>query len=532
MRGGLTRLMVCFWLLMAALSSYALEPGVDAEPQLTPAVAVLMGQRMTVRDEKALSGILGEFMKGQPLAYWSEDGRLGRLLTALDDLATDGLNPADYSIERLRQWQRSGAPNVEQEEVATRAYLLALLHLYRGKVDPAALDAHWNFASAQLELNALLVQARTAVDRSEPAAAFNFARPVRPEYNLLRTALARYRGLAYEGGWPAVPAGKPLKPGMTDPRVLVLRNRLQIAGLASREPQLNPALYDDELALDVIRFQREAYLTPDGAIGPSTLAALNLPVARRIDQLRANLERMRWVHDPGTGPMVVVDIAGFRISYLKEGKPIWASRVQVGRSYRSTPVFTSKITHLTLSPTWTVPPTIMAKDVLPKIRKNPNYLTRNRMRVYTADGQAIPARSVNWSRPGNIIIRQDAGEDNSLGQLAIRFPNSYSVYLHDTPHKELFASSQRAFSSGCIRVENIQELAVLLLDDPEQWSRAALDAAIGTNKTRQVNLVTPIHILLVYWTVDVASDGYVAFKADIYDRDRPLVMVLDQRLTP
>jgi murein L,D-transpeptidase YcbB/YkuD len=319
MRGGLTRLMVCFWLLMAALSSYALEPGVDAEPQLTPAVAVLMGQRMTVRDEKALSGILGEFMKGQPLAYWSEDGRLGRLLTALDDLATDGLNPADYSIERLRQWQRSGAPNVEQEEVATRAYLLALLHLYRGKVDPAALDAHWNFASAQLELNALLVQARTAVDRSEPAAAFNFARPVRPEYNLLRTALARYRGLAYEGGWPAVPAGKPLKPGMTDPRVLVLRNRLQIAGLASREPQLNPALYDDELALDVIRFQREAYLTPDGAIGPSTLAALNLPVARRIDQLRANLERMRWVHDPGTGPMVVVDIAGFRISLCQRG---------------------------------------------------------------------------------------------------------------------------------------------------------------------------------------------------------------------
>lgn len=528
MSGCLGRLTVCLWLWLATVSVHALEPEVEAEPQLSEEVAALMGQSMAVRDEKALAIILGEFRKEQPAVYWSEGRRLERLLAALDDLVTDGLNPADYGVGRLRQGQRAGDAGRELEEVATRAYLLALLHLYRGKVDPVALDAHWNFASAKPELDALLEQARLAAERGEPAAAFNFARPLRPEYNLLRTALARYRGLALEGGWPAVPAGQPLKPGMTDPRVKVLRNRLQIAGLASHEPRPDPALYDDELALALIRFQREAYLDPDGVVGPATLASLNMPVADRINQLRANLERMRWVHDPGTGPMVVVDIAGFRIAYVKDGKPVWNSRVQVGRSYRSTPVFRAKITHLTLNPTWTVPPTIMARDVLPKVRQNRSYLKQNRLRVFTPDGRAIPASVVNWWRPGNIIIRQDAGDDNSLGQLAIRFPNPYSVYLHDTPHKELFESSQRAFSSGCIRVENVHELAVLLLNDPTLWSRAGLDAAIGEGRTRQVNLVTPIPILLAYWTVDVARDGYVAFKADIYERDGPLVTVLDR----
>ena len=170
----------------------------------------------------------------------------------------------------------------------------------------------------------------------------------------------------------------------------------------------------------------------------------------------------------------------------------------------------------------------MAKDVLPKIRKNRSYLKKNRLKVYSADGRALSASSVNWWRPGNIVLRQQAGDGNSLGQLAIRFPNPYAVYLHDTPHKELFESSQRAFSSGCIRVENVHELAVLLLDDAANWSREGLDAAIAEGKTRQVDLVVPVPILLAYWTVDVAADGYVSFKADIYERDKPLVAVLDR----
>ncbi|MFP5429976.1 MAG: murein L,D-transpeptidase [Gammaproteobacteria bacterium] len=526
MNGCLGRLTVLLCLMLVAGSPRALEPEGESVPVLDGETAALMGQAMAVRDARALSGFEEAFRKGLPADFWDSDERYLRLLAALEDLATDGLNPDDYGVARLRQWPEEAA--VTRESMASRGYLLALLHLYRGKVDPVALDAHWNFAPGRPALDSLLQEARAAAERGEPAAAFNFARPIRPEYNQLRTALARYRGIAHEGGWPQLPVGKSLKPGQSDPRVPVLRRRLQIAGLASHEVPADPSLFDDELARAVMRFQREAYLAADGVVGPSTRAALNAPVAERIDQLRANLERMRWVHDPGTGPMVVVDIAGFRIAYLKEGKAVWTSRVQVGRAYRSTPVFRSRVTHLTLNPAWTVPPTIMAKDVLPKIRKNRSYLQKNRLKVYTADGRPLAASAVNWWQPGNIVLRQQAGEDGALGQMAIRFPNAYAVYLHDTPHKELFDSSQRAFSSGCIRVENVHELAVLLLDDVVNWSRAGLDAAIAEGKTRQVNLDVPVPILLAYWTVDVAADGYVSFKTDIYERDKPLVTVLDR----
>jgi len=529
--GCVSRLTVCMWLLLVPLFASALEPEVEVDPQLDIEAAALLSRDMAARDDRAMAGAIASFQSGYEIgSFWLDSDRLPRLLTALDDLLTDGLAPADYGVERLREWQRTGGQSPELEQLATRGYLLALLHLYRGKVDPAALDPHWNFASARPDLTALLATAREAADSGQIADAFNHARPARPEYNVLRTALARLRGLALEGGWPMLPAGKPLKPGMTAPRVAILRTRLQIAGLATHVPQGAPTFLDDELALAVIRFQREAYLTADGIVGPQTAIALNIPVADRIDQVRANLERMRWVRDMGEGPMVVVDIAGFRVAYIEDGRAVWHSRVQVGRAYRSTPVFRARITHLTLNPTWTVPPTIMANDVLPAIRKDFSYLKKHHLRVFTPDGREIPAASVNWWQPGDIILRQDAGEGNSLGQLAIRFPNPYAVYLHDTPYKELFDSSQRAFSSGCIRVENAHELAVLLMNDPVRWSRAGLDAAIGEGKTRQVNLVTPVPILLVYWTVDVAPDGYVSFKTDIYERDRPLIAVLDRQV--
>lgn len=528
MSGCMGRLMVLM-LWLTSVASFALEPEAETTPVPDEAALAAMAETMVIRDDRVLREAVASFQAGhEGGAFWLDQQRLPQLLGALDELVTDGLNPADYGVEQLRAWQRGGVQDAALENLATRAYLLALLHLYRGKVDPAALDAHWNFAPATPDIQGLLAKAREAADAGRIASAFTYARPVRPEYNGLRAALARLRGQGYEGGWPVVPAGKPLKPGMTDARVAILRSRLQQAGLASRVLTGEPTYFDDELALALMRFQREAYLEPDGVAGPQTLRVLNVPLQQRIDQLRANLERMRWVHDPGMGPMVVVDIAGFRIVYMREGKAAWVSRVQVGRAYRSTPVFRATITHLTLNPTWTVPPTIMAKDVLPKVRKDRGYLKKNNLRVFTRDGRAIPARSVNWWRPGNIILRQDAGEDNSLGQLAIRFPNPYAVYLHDTPHKELFESSQRAFSSGCTRVENIHELAVLLLNDPANWSRKALDTAIADGKTRQVNLVTPIPIMLVYWTVDVAADGYVSFKADIYERDQPLVRVLDR----
>lgn len=173
-----------------------------------------------------------------------------------------------------------------------------------------------------------------------------------------------------------------------------------------------------------------------------------------------------------------------------------------------------------------MPPTILAKDILPKIRKNPDYLAANRIRVLNAKGQVIPASSVNWNAPRGIMLRQDSGPDNSLGRVVIRFPNPFAVYLHDTPHKNLFRSDQRATSSGCIRVENPLQLVQLLFNDPVKWSAAAIDAKLQTTTTENVSLPTKVPLLLAYWTVDLTDDGRMTFKSDVYGRDAALLSAL------
>lgn len=461
---------------------------------------------------------------------WNDQRRQEALIGQLQALAGDGLDPQDYQLALVQQGpaRADSAGLAAYDLQATRSYLLALAHLFRGKVDPASIDAQWNFSARTMTPEEALGYMVDAVASGNIAGVFDGARPAHPVYGRLRQALARLRDIAAQGGWPQLPAGPTLKPGMEDARVVLLRRRLAATGDIPAAEDNGATLYDASLETAVKRFQAEQYLEADGAIGSGTRAALNVPVEARIEQLRANLERSRWVLHELHDDFVLVDIAGFDIQLVRQGKPVWSSRVQVGKPFRSTPEFKSEIGYVTLNPTWTVPPTILREDLLPKIRRDPGTLQRNQLRIFDSSGRELAAREVNWASPGRITLRQDAGPGNALGRAAIRFPNPHSVYLHDTPHQALFDASQRAFSSGCIRVERALELVQLLLDDPA-WDAAAIDAAVAEGQTRSLRLARPVPLLLAYWTVDVPESGRLGFKPDIYERDRPLLKALAEK---
>jgi murein L,D-transpeptidase YcbB/YkuD len=296
----------------------------------------------------------------------------------------------------------------------------------------------------------------------------------------------------------------------------------------------DPLLFDVTLEAAVRHFQKRHRLGVDGAVGPATQREMNVPVQARIDQLRLNLERGRWVlHElQKDDDLVVVDIAGFGVRFLRDRKTLWQTRAVVGRPYRQTPIFKSAIDHVVLNPTWTVPPTILDKDVLPAVKKDRGYLAKHGLEVIDRSGRPVPVASIDFSRYSGrnfpYMIRQGAGDDNALGQVKIMFPNPYLVYLHDTPSKALFDKDERAFSSGCIRTERPLELVELLLADPVRWNLAALDAAVATGVTRTVRLPKPVPVLILYWTVDLDDDGSVVFKPDPYGRDAAELRALDQ----
>lgn len=475
---------------------------------------------------------------------WMREEQVQGLVEALKGVASDGLNPGDYGADRLLAGYRQALISDEHAQArfdirATRALYTALRHLHHGKVDPHSIDPQWKVPiNERLPTLDRIIQ---AVETGQLAALFDSVRPAYAPYQRLRQGLTRYRNIQRLGGWPMLPdTGPVLERGVTHPDVAILRKRLaQIGELEVMAADItilpeakleapDPQYFDASLEAAVRRFQDHHLLEMDGIVGPRTREALNVPVDRRIDQIRLNLERARWLMHGLPEAFVLVDIAGYRVSYFRPNGDVWRSRIVVGQPYRRTPSLRSEITHLTVNPTWTVPPTILREDVIPSVRRDPNYLDRRNMQVLTPSGQRLSPGQVNWSNPGNVMIRQAAGPGNALGQVVIRFPNDHLVYLHDTPAQGLFARQRRAFSSGCIRVQGVLELAQLLLDDT--GSDRDLRSLLAGGRTRNVSLVEPMPVILHYWTVHPGAGGRLVFRPDIYARDDALLRALDRPL--
>ncbi|WP_231489698.1 L,D-transpeptidase family protein [Billgrantia saliphila] len=478
---------------------------------------------------------------------WQQSDAVAAFAAALHTLEGDGLTPQDYRPDGLKSGHRtaygtsgSAAEKARFDIQATQTLLTALAHLQRGKVDPRALDTGWEVPVEKPDLD--LAAISRAVDGQRFEQAMAEARPAYAPYERLRSGLARYRNIERLGGWPRLPEReRPLRPGDRDDDVALLRERLAVVGelevMAADTGAFpgvdleapDPRRYDAVLEAAVKRFQQRHLLEPDGVIGRETRAALNVPVERRIDQIRLNMERARWLLHGLPETFVLVDIAGYRLSYFRPNGEIWRSRIVVGRPYRRTPTLRSEITRITVNPTWTIPPTILREDVLPQVRQDLDYLRRENITVLSPSGERIDPREVDWSRPGNVMLRQDAGPQNALGRLVVRFPNDHLVYLHDTPAQGLFSREQRAFSSGCIRVENIREFVQLLFDDT--GTGQDVDTRIASGESHNVSLARRMPIIIHYWTVNPGGDGELSFRPDIYERDDALLHALDRPLS-
>ncbi len=476
--------------------------------------------RIAEVDIRALRLIRRLYAARDYLPMWSERARVALVAAAVSSV-DDGLSPSDYPQPTLTISGTSPpATRAAQEIVLTESLTRLAYSLRFGKANPRALYPHWNYTRA-LGATDPPTWLTTVIANGELATALAAQRPSGPYYGALRRALAAYRR-ADAKAWSPLSAGPTLKPGQHDPRVSELRMRLIAGGELRATPDLEATFYDAALVAAVQAFQARHGLTIDGAVGLATRAALNVTPTARSDTLRVNLERMRWIFHDLEDEFVAVNIAAFYAAYVKDGQIRWRARVVVGRPFRQTPIFKSKITYLVLNPTWTVPPTILAEDVLPAVRRNLAYLAHKKLQVLD-QGQVVDPRSINWAhlRARNFpyVVRQPPGDDNALGRIKFIFPNPHAVYLHDTPARQLFAASARSFSSGCIRLERPFELAAILLRDNPRWTPAALAAATATAIPQRINLGKPLTIMLLYLTAFPDDAGEIQFREDIYARD-------------
>jgi L,D-transpeptidase YcbB len=524
---------------LATLLCFCLRP---AAAQLDPTQEIIRERIEHLRQFKTL--VIGDAAVASTIVVpdfyerrefqlaWVRRSAIEDLLRAIRESEVDGLDPRDYhliALERLRHGlEASASPTpamlADLDILLTDALVRLGYHLMFGKVDPERLDPSWNMSREISGFEPVAIIQR-ALEADSLYQAINQEKPQHPFYTNLKAALARYRALKATGGWAQIAAGPTLKLGMHDERVPRLRQRLSITGDLAPASSDSSQLFDRALEKAVKLFQRRHGLAADGILGPGTLAALNVSVDERLEQLRVNLERGRWVLHNLESTFLVVNVAGYHAYYVQDGQMVWQGRAQVGKPYRQTPIFKSEMTYLVFNPTWTVPPTILAEDYLPALRRDPSYLQRKGLKVIDrAAGRVIDPGQVNWSRhsvrQSPYLLRQDPGPQNALGRVKFIFPNDHAVFLHDTPSQALFNQTNRAFSSGCIRVENAIELARLLLNDEMVWNRQAIDRVVELGKTRTLFLERPIPVLLLYWTAWVDADARINFRHDLYGRDK------------
>ncbi len=413
----------------------------------------------------------------------------------------------DSLIDKQKVKSKTVQPDLSLELLLSSLYFQYSKIVWTGMDDAASRSANWLIPRKRITyedyLDSLL---KTPVNRPLPQA------PVYRQYELLKSQLRKYETLQRSGAWKPIVATKNASE-IGERSTLVVNVKRRLYRLEDFRGDTLNNLYDHNLVSAIERFQRRHGLKADGRLNPQTIAELNIPIERRIQQIVVNMERSRWLPLQTSGDHIAVNIPEFKLHVYRGDSLLWSCNAVVGKTIHPTVQFYGEIKYVVFSPYWNVPPGILRNEILPALKKDPNYLVKHNMEI-TGYRNGIP------------VIRQKPGKSNPLGLVKFLFPNSYNIYLHDTPSKSLFNEASRAFSHGCIRISEPEKLAAHLLSERTDWNPGRIRSAMQGGKERQVTLDKPIPVFIAYFTAFVDRENRLNFRKDIYNLDDRLAEMI------
>jgi murein L,D-transpeptidase YcbB/YkuD len=511
---------------------------------LRPLVASGKFESLRWPDFRDVSGDTTKFYAGRGYAPAWVDGagataQAKLVVSILQKAAQKGLNTEDYDASRwqAREEALAGRPTPDEISRFDLALSVCLLRyvsaLNVGRINPQHLKFDLELNHRKTELPGLLSQISQA---SDIVPLLDEVEPQEDGYSRTSQALRTYLSLTQEDPAQKLPVPeKPVAAGGTYAGIGLLVNRLKLVGDLTQGATVpeGSVKYEGDVVEAVKRFQLRHALVVTGSLGPETVRQLNVPIADRVHQLQFALERWRWLPHELTTPLIAVNVPAFRLYGFDEPHHIGLKmNVVVGKAMRSeTPAFIGNMTYLVFRPDWGVPPVIVRKEILPPLQKDPSYLSKNGYDLFDTSGKVLDSghvtpEEIQLLRAGKLSVRQRPGPKNALGSVKFMFPNTYLVYLHDTPKTELFSRSRRDFSYGCIRVQDPPALAAWVLESKPEWTPERIQAAMNGEKSVQVNLSSPIPVLILYATARVDEEGRVDFYDDIYGHDTRLAQAL------
>jgi L,D-transpeptidase YcbB len=528
LRNWTLQIAAVFMVLAACTSiAFAVAPAEAVRAEI--AGILNAGGRLPLPLEKVRATLSAHYLKQNGSIYWANTGRMTPFLQRLQRAEFDGLNPQAYPVDALTQLRdgmnEDDARAAAEGELYYSAFFIAYAaDLKIGRVSPKKVDPNLFRSSKTINALGVLTELKKQRDPGKFLASFE---PKNRHYQGLKRMLKAYTTAIEEGiDWPVISQGSVLKPGQSDARVPKVRELLSLTGDYTG-PDSASASYDPTLAAAVVKFQLRHGLEAKGLFGKQTVVAMNTPPEERRKQIILNMERWRWMPDDLGAEHFLVNIASYELSWVKDGHDYERMNVVVGAVATQTPEFSDELEYVELNPTWTVPYKIATEEMLPKLRADPNHYADD-FEVF-ANGKLASWGSINWGGYGAgsfpFTFRQKPGPKNALGKVKFMLPNPHNIYLHDTPAKDKFANSTRAFSHGCIRLVDPIGLAYRLLGEKKGMSEQDIDAIWAGGETTKVILPRKIPIHLVYATA-FASDNGIEFRTDVYGRDKKLYAAL------